>query len=91
MVAGLRSIPGVACGSPAGAFYAFPNVEGLCRSAGAADSVELATWLLRDARIATVPGEAFGAPGYLRFSYALGLPRIREGIERLRAFAASSR
>jgi len=89
MVAGLRSIPDISCPSPPGAFYAFPNVAALCARTGAAGSIELATQLLRDARIAAVPGEAFGAPGYLRFSYALSLERIREGLERLRAFAAS--
>ncbi len=91
MVAGLRAIAGVTCTVPPGAFYAFPNVEGLCRRAGARDSVELATFLLRDARIATVPGEAFGVSGYLRFSYALSIDRIHEGLERLRAFAGLSR
>ncbi|MGH9867525.1 MAG: pyridoxal phosphate-dependent aminotransferase [Candidatus Polarisedimenticolia bacterium] len=89
MVEALRSIGGISCAVPPGAFYAFPNVAALCERAHAADSIELATRLLREARIATVPGEAFGAPGYLRFSYALSLDRIREGLERLRAFAAS--
>jgi aspartate aminotransferase len=91
MVAGLRAIPGITCQVPPGAFYAFPGVSDLCRRVGAADSIVLATRLLREARIAAVPGEAFGMPGYLRFSYALSLDEIREGLERLRAFAGSGR
>ncbi|HET9480433.1 MAG TPA: pyridoxal phosphate-dependent aminotransferase [Candidatus Polarisedimenticolia bacterium] len=85
MVAGLRSIPGLSCEEPAGAFYAFPGVEALYDRFGVSDSMGLAAELLRRARIATVPGEAFGAPGFLRFSYALSTERIQEGIDRLRA------
>jgi len=88
MVEGLRSIPGIACTRPDGAFYAFPSVEGLYRRLGVDDSVGVAARLLRDARIAVVPGEAFGCPGYVRFSYALAADRIREGIDRLRRIAA---
>ncbi len=88
MVAGLRSVPGVTCAEPAGAFYAFPNVADLCRRLGARDDGDLAGLLLRRARIAAVPGQAFGASGYLRFSYALSADRIREGLDRLRAAAS---
>ncbi|HKY33270.1 MAG TPA: pyridoxal phosphate-dependent aminotransferase [Candidatus Polarisedimenticolia bacterium] len=88
MVEGLRSIPGVTCATPPGSFYAFPGVTGLCQRLGSPDSASLAGRLLAGARIATVPGEAFGAPGFLRFSYALSQERIREGIERLRSCAA---
>lgn len=88
IVSGLASVPGVTCALPAGAFYAFPGVSGLCARLGVNSSIELATLLLREARIATVPGEAFGAAGYLRFSYALSEEKIREGIERLRSVAA---
>ncbi len=87
IVSGLSTIPGVVCARPAGAFYAFPSVTGLCRTLGVADSMSLAQILLKEARIATVPGEAFGAPGYLRFSYALSAERISEGIRRFRALA----
>jgi len=87
IVAGLQSIPGVTCSTPAGAFYAFPGVTGLYRRFRVNDSIGVATALLKEARIATVPGEAFGAPGYLRFSYALAADRIREGMERFRALA----
>ncbi|HZI92895.1 MAG TPA: pyridoxal phosphate-dependent aminotransferase [Patescibacteria group bacterium] len=84
IVEGLSSIPGVTCQNPAGAFYAFPGVTGLYERLGVRDSIGVATLLLKEARIATVPGEAFGAPGYLRFSYAVAADRIREGIARFR-------
>ncbi len=83
----LREIPGVACPEPQGAFYVYPSVKGLLgRSiAGrtAADSVELAEIILEEAEVAVVPGEAFGTPGYLRLSYALGDDDIVEGITRM--------
>ncbi len=84
IVSALRSVPGVTCVMPEGAFYAFPGVTGLYERLGVRDSVGVASRLLTSARIATVPGEAFGAPGYLRFSYALSSDRIREGIDRMR-------
>jgi aspartate/methionine/tyrosine aminotransferase len=72
----LTDIPGVRCPEPEGAFYAFPSIEGLIgvslkgRTAGS--SLELADLVLEEAKVAFVPGEAFGAPGYARFTYALG-------------------
>ena len=84
MVEGLCSIRGFACKPPAGAFYAFPRVTGLYGRLGVSGSAAVAKHLLEEARVATVPGEAFGAPGYVRFSYALALERIREGLERIR-------
>lgn len=89
MVTGLRAIEGITCSKPSGAFYVFPGVTGLYGRLGVKDSVGVATKLLTEARIATVPGEAFGAPGYLRFSYALSEERIEEGLGRLRALLAS--
>jgi aspartate/methionine/tyrosine aminotransferase len=84
----LNEIPGVRCPTPAGAFYAFPNVEGVLDgwrgSVGAKSSTDLAAYLLEHAYVATVPGEAFGAPGHLRLSYASSMPEIREGIDRIR-------
>ena len=84
----LATIPGVTCVAPTGAFYAFPSIAGLCARMGAADTREGAARLLRDARIATVPGEAFGRGGYVRLSYALSRDRLREGMDRLAGFAA---
>jgi aspartate aminotransferase len=89
IVAMLNDIPGVRCPEPEGAFYVFPNMEGLLgRSLGgagrtAATTLDLAALVLDEARVAFVPGEAFGAPGYGRFSYALGDEALVEGITRL--------
>jgi aspartate aminotransferase len=88
IVEGLREISGVACEWPGGAFYAFPNVSAHLQGAHplAKSCTELAKKLLDDAHVALVPGEAFGAPGYLRLSYATSLERIEEGLRRLQKF-----
>jgi aspartate aminotransferase len=91
IVEGLRAIPGVTCEMPGGAFYAFPNVSahlanGSSSQAFAKDTTELAKLLLDNARVALVPGDAFGAPGYLRLSYATSIERIDEGLRRLGRF-----
>ncbi len=83
----LNAIDGVQCPEPAGAFYAFPNMEGLLeRRYGDTEvttTLELAAAVLEQAKVAFVPGEAFGAPGYARFSFALGLDDLAEGISRI--------
>ncbi len=88
----LTAIPGIACLEPQGAFYCFPNVTGLLgRSAGGVTpttSLELADVVLDQAKVAIVPGEAFGAPGYARFSFATSDAAIEEGIGRLARWAA---
>lgn len=88
IVEGLREIPGVTCEWPGGAFYAFPNVSAHLRggNALAKSCTELAKHLLEKAHVALVPGEAFGAPGFLRLSYATSLERIEEGLRRLNRF-----
>ncbi len=87
IVSGLRAIPGLTCTSPEGAFYAFPNVgRYLGRYVGGTavhTSTELAAYLLEEAQVAVVPGEAFGADRYLRLSFAASLPRIEEGLSRI--------
>ena len=84
----LNQIPGIRCSMPSGAFYAFPNVDGavarLSESTSVKSSSDLAEYLLESVYVATVPGEAFGAPGYLRLSFACGMPAIQEGIARIR-------
>jgi aspartate aminotransferase len=84
----LNEIPGVRCAMPEGAFYAFPNVQGvLGRSMGGHvinSSLDLANYLLEKAYVATVPGEAFGTPGYLRLSYACGMDAIHAGLTRIK-------
>jgi aspartate aminotransferase len=91
IVEGLRAIPGVTCEMPGGAFYAFPNVaahlaNGNSGQALAKNTTELAKLLLDKARVALVAGDAFGAPGYLRLSYATSIERIDEGLRRLGRF-----
>jgi len=84
MVEGLKSTKGISCSVPQGAFYVFPNVTGLYDRFKVKDSASVSKCLLEEAQVATVPGEAFGAPGYLRFSYALSLDRIKEGLDRIK-------
>jgi aspartate aminotransferase len=83
----LQAIPGVSCALPDGAFYAFPNVKGvLHRSYGdrvITSSLDLSRFLLESVYVATVPGEAFGLPGYLRLSYACDLETIHTGLARI--------
>ncbi|WP_428117578.1 pyridoxal phosphate-dependent aminotransferase [Candidatus Poriferisodalis sp.] len=83
----LNAIEGVECPEPEGAFYAFPNMEGLLgRRYGGTEvtnTLDLAAAVLEHAKVAFVPGEAFGAPGYARFSFALGLDDLAEGISRI--------
>jgi aspartate/methionine/tyrosine aminotransferase len=90
----LNAIPGVTCLEPEGAFYAFPDMSGLLgRDLGgkrAATTLELAALLLDEIHVAIVPGEAFGAPGYARFSFALGDDDLTEGLERIQALASGS-
>ena len=93
MCAMLNAIDGVTCPIPEGAFYCFPNVTGLLgRSIDgrvAATSAELAETLLETIKIAVVPGEAFGTPGYFRLSYALGDDDLVEGLERFAGLVAA--
>jgi len=82
----LNSIDGVTCAEPEGAFYCFPNVTGLLGRSLAGrvsnTSAQLAEVLLETIKIAVVPGEAFGTPGFFRLSYALGDDDLAEGLER---------
>jgi len=83
----LSGIDGITCLEPQGAFYAFPNVNGVLGRDVAgrrpASSLELADLLLSEAKVAVVPGEAFGAPGYFRLSFALGDDDLGEGVGRI--------
>jgi len=85
IVAGLRAIPGVTCTSPAGAFYVFPNVSA-CFNSGMSSAAAVASQLLEREHVALVPGEGFGAPGFLRLSYATSMDRIDEGLRRMTRF-----
>ncbi len=86
----LTAIPGVTCLEPQGAFYCFPSFEGVLGRTLAGRPVgttlELADVLLEQAKVAIVPGEAFGAPGYARLSFALGDDDLGEGVRRISDF-----
>jgi aspartate/methionine/tyrosine aminotransferase len=86
----LSAIPGVVCLEPQGAFYCFPSFEGvLGRELGGrmvTNTLELAEVLLDVAKVAIVPGEAFGAPGYARLSFALGDDDLELGVRRIAEF-----
>ncbi|GAB6986897.1 pyridoxal phosphate-dependent aminotransferase [Nocardioides pyridinolyticus] len=92
IVAMLNEIDGVECPTPGGAFYAYPSVRGLLGKEydgrTITTSAELSEYILDQAEVAVVPGEAFGSPGYLRLSYALGDDDLAEGITRLQKLFA---
>jgi aspartate aminotransferase len=83
LIPALNDLPGVTCTTPEGAFYAFPNVKGTGLT-----SEEFTTRLLEEAHVAVTPGDAFGAPGYLRLSYATSLEKLQEGVKRIRGVLA---
>jgi aspartate/methionine/tyrosine aminotransferase len=83
MHSALGKMPGVTCVEPFGAFYCFPGFIAHMPRFGSA--LELAGWLLEEADVAVVPGEAFGTPGFARFSYALGEADLEIGLERVSA------
>ncbi len=90
----LNDIEGIVCVEPEGAFYAYPSVKGLLgrslRGQRPASSAELAEICINEAKVAVVPGEAFGAPGYFRMSYALGDDDLVEGVSRLASLFAEA-
>jgi aspartate aminotransferase len=85
----LSEVPGFRCLEPEGAFYVFPSVAGVfgrtVRGVEVSSSLQLADLILEHAKVAIVPGEAFGAPGYARLSYALGDADLVEGVSRINA------
>jgi aspartate aminotransferase len=88
MVELLRAIPGVQCREPKGAFYAFPDVSayvGKKSPEGSMldDDVQLCDWLVEVGKVAVVPGSGFGAPGFVRLSYACSMKNIEDGVGRL--------
>ena len=79
----LNAIDGVECPKSQGAFYSFPRVEDLIKRLELKDDVELSTYCLEKLNIALVPGSAFGAPGYVRFSFATSMDNIKLAVEKL--------
>jgi aspartate aminotransferase len=90
IVNGLNAISGVTCNWPSGAFYVFPNISAHFSKEMPNDTAA-AKLLLDREQVAVVPGEAFGAPGYLRISYATSMDRIDEGLRRLNRFFTSAK
>jgi aspartate aminotransferase len=95
MVEGLRSIPGVKCRMPEGAFYAFADCRSLYgieyKGKPMTSDEDIAYFLLDEAHVAAVPGGAFGAPGYVRFSYATSEERIQSGIAAIKRAIESAK
>jgi len=89
VVKGLRSIPGVTCTMPQGAFYAYPNISAFFGRSGVKSASDLAGRLLREAHVATVPGEGFGTRDHIRVSYATSEKELDRGLERMRKFLTS--
>jgi len=89
VVGGLRAIPGVRCTMPEGAFYAYPNVSEFFGRGGLRSASDVAGRLLREAHVATVPGEGFGTAEHTRISYATSGAELDRGLERMRNFFAA--
>jgi aspartate aminotransferase len=88
LIPALNELPGVTCSMPNGAFYAFPCVREALDQDPVQTSEELTTFLLEKAHVALTPGEAFGAPGFLRISYATSLEVLQKAVERIGAALA---
>jgi aspartate aminotransferase len=88
LVPALNAISGICCTDPDGSFYVFPDVSAFFGKGGIRDSQSFASYLLDEARVAVVPGGAFGADQYVRISYATSMERIREGVARIQAALA---
>lgn len=90
LVDALNAIPGMQCIAGDGTFYTFANIDGLMAAKGCNTDVELCEQMLSEAKVALVPGSAFGAPGHCRFSFACSMDTLQEAVRRIAAFAQSS-
>jgi aspartate aminotransferase len=90
VVRALRAIPGVQCAEPRGAFYAYPNLSVVIGKSGVQNTVQLCERLLADAKVAVVPGEAFGTNRHIRLSYATSMKELERGIERIHQFVVQN-
>jgi len=91
VVARLRSMPGVTCAEPRGAFYAYPNIGSALHPEGLRTPMEFAEALLAKKHVAVVPGEAFGTEKHVRISYATSMENLRKGLDRIEEFLAELR
>jgi aspartate aminotransferase len=89
IVSGLREIPGIECQKPTGAFYAYPNVSASFGKGGLKSASDVASRLLKEAHVVTVPGEAFGTREHIRLSYATSIEEIDKGLERMKKWFAA--
>jgi aspartate aminotransferase len=88
MLAKVTAIPGITCTKPEGAFYVYPNMSAYIGKGGIKTATELATRLLHEAHVVTVPGEAFGTTEHIRISYPVTKANIDEGTRRMAEFLA---
>jgi aspartate aminotransferase len=86
MLAKLAEIPGVTCTKPEGAFYVYPNLSAYIGKGGINTATQLATKLLHEAHVVTVPGEAFGTSEHVRISYPVTKQTIDEGVRRMKDY-----
>jgi aspartate aminotransferase len=84
LVGALNAIPGFECRPGEGTFYAFPRITGVLETLGLGNDADLAEFLLNKADVALVPGSAFGAPGYLRLSFACSLDTLEQAVRRIK-------
>ncbi|NNF15405.1 MAG: pyridoxal phosphate-dependent aminotransferase [Gammaproteobacteria bacterium] len=89
LIPALNAVDGIQCLSCDGAFYAFPDFSQLVARAGVRDDVQLAERILEQVDLALVPGTAFGAPGFIRISYAAGMETLTTAVQRLEDFVAA--
>jgi aspartate aminotransferase len=89
LVPALNSIPGIECRAGEGSFYAFPRVTGAMQQLGLASDAEFSAKLLNEADVAVVPGSAFGAPGYVRLSFACSRGTLEEAVRRIERVVAA--
>lgn len=88
LVGALNGVKGICCTDPDGAFYVFPDISAYFGKAGITDSQSFANFLLDEARVAVVPGGAFGLDSFVRISYATSMERLQEGVRRINAAVA---
>ena len=89
VVAGVRSIPGIQCTNPDGAFYVYPNVSSFFGKGGLKCAADVAHGLLHKAHVATVAGEGFGTSDHIRISYATSMENLDKALERMRKYFAA--
>ncbi|HMF53251.1 MAG TPA: aminotransferase class I/II-fold pyridoxal phosphate-dependent enzyme, partial [Edaphobacter sp.] len=89
VIEGFKTIPGLTCTVPEGAFYVYPNVKNFIGKGGVTSATDLAAKLLSEAHVVVVPGEAFGTTEHIRLSYAVSHDVVDEGVKRMREYFAA--